>query len=154
MHTGLLCFVLFWLYIMHHGYINVWLTVYNVLFGHEWGESPMTPSRMKIFGESPHESQNKSLFTVSHTSFYFLHAILYFELTRTRWKQTFSVPMLLITVYSNPLFWHHTNARHWYCDVISCNWSCTCKLLPSWYSLVNIDREYRSPVTRYSPCGM
>ena len=62
---------------------NAWVTVNNDFLGHEWGDLP------KIFTSDEVTSENhwqiasrvtqKSLFTVTNASFYFLYAILYPE---------------------------------------------------------------------------
>ena len=46
--------------------------------------------------------------------------------------------------------WRQVNAKHWHCDVIFVDCSCTCKLAQMLSWLVNNNREYWSLTTRYS----
>ena len=50
--------------------------------------------------------------------------------------------------------WRHMNTRHWHCDVIFVDCSCTCKLAQRRCSLVNNNREYWFLTTRYLRLSM
>ena len=142
---------------------NAWVTVNNDFFVTSEAIRPwfsrVTKSRVKIMAESPHEWQNKSLFTVTNVLFYFLHAILCHEHTnplRTIIERSFrhccqGRPFLTehcdVTTID---LWRHANAKYWYCDVIYVYCHCTRKLAQRRSSLVNNSREYRYLTTRYS----
>ena len=59
------------------------------------------------------------------------------------------------TVFLNPALWRHrridlwrhAKARHWNCDVIFVCCSCTYKLPQGWYTLMNINHDFRSLAT-------
>ena len=66
-------------------------------------------------------------------------------------------PLSLRTVFSDNHcdvitvdLWRRANARHWHCDVIFVDCSCTRKLAQRRSLLVNNNREYRFLTTRYS----
>ena len=59
-------------------YNSGWLTVNNV-FCHEWGDSKMNFMSDVVTCENHWPSDPKSLSTISHALFYFLHASLWLE---------------------------------------------------------------------------
>ena len=93
---------------------------------------------MKVICESPHDwlwivIHSKSYITLFLTRYYKgwkRSSITYFDIV----EKPFDVTILDL--------WRHANARWLYYDVISIDCSCTSWLAQSWYSLVNIKRNY------------
>ena len=142
---------------------NAWVTVKNDFFGHEWGYLPMIFTSDEVTSENHWQITSwvtkKSLFTVTNVLVYFLHAILYLEHTvplQTIIDRSFRhchQGRSFLTKHCDVItvdLWCHANARHWHCDVIFVNCSCTRKLVQRRSSLVNNNREYRFLTTRYS----
>ena len=66
-------------------------------------------------------------------------------------------PLSLRTAFSDLTLWRHHNwavtsrkRKHWHCDVIFVDCSCTRKLAQRWSSLLNNNHEYRFFTTQYS----
>ena len=99
------------------------------------------------------DKKRKSVFTVTHTLFYFLHAILQTNPPKTitnrsfrHCRQGYLSQHCDVTAFD---LRRHANASYWYRDVISMDLSCTRKLAQRRYSLVKNNREYRYPATRF-----
>ena len=141
---------------------NAWVTVNNDFLSrvrrfdndfNEWRsqEWKSLPNRLT--------SDKKSLFTVTNVLFYFLHAILCHEHTNPlkiiieRSFRHCCQGWHFLTQHCDVTtidLWRHTNARNWYCDVILVDCHCTRKFAQRRSSLVNNNREYQYPATRYS----
>ena len=130
---------------------------------HEWGDSTMIYTSDEVTNENrcriASRVTKKSLFTVTNVLFYFLHAILCHEHTnplKTIIERSFRhccQGWHFLTQHYDVItidLWRHANARNWYCDVIFVDCHCTRKLAQRRSSLVNNNREYRYPATRYS----
>ena len=134
---------------------NAWVTVNNNFFGHEWGDLPM------IFTSDEVTSENHWQITSWVTKKIVIHGneciILFLTCCFIFWTyrsaanndRSLISPLSLGTVITVDL-WRHMNARHWHCDVIFVDCSCTCKLPQRQSSLVNNNLEYRVFTTRYS----
>ena len=105
----------------------------------------------------------ESLFTVTNVLFYFLHAILCFEQTISlctiidRSFRRCRLGWSFLTQHCDVItvdLWRHANVRHWHCDVIFVDCSCTRKLAQRRSSLVNNNREYWFLTIRYSRLSM
>ena len=123
---------------------------------------------VKIIATSPHESQKKTVFMVTHIVFYFLHTILCpagaqkpaktIIICSFRHFARDGLFWLGIVMSLQFILWRHMNARYWHSDGISNDCSCAlklmqmwCKLVQMWSSLVNNDHEYWFPTKWYSP---
>ena len=141
---------------------NAWVTVNNDFLSrvrrfdndfHEWLSHEWKSLPNRLTGDK------KSLFTVTNVLFYFLHAILCHEHTNPL-KTIIERPFRhccqgwhFLTQHCDVTtihLWRHANARNWHCDVIFVDCHCTRKLAQRRSSLVNNNREYRYPATRYS----
>ena len=137
----------------------IYIYIYTIKYGvpwitiicHEWGDS----SRVKIIAESPHEWQ-KSEFTVIHTLFYFLHAILCLDRAHKSSIVHFVIfandGLFWLDIVTWPSFnrWRLAEKTYCHCDVIFVDCSCTRKMAQTRSSLVNNNRDFPIRYSRLS----
>ena len=121
--------------------------------------SRVTKSRVGIIAESPHEWQIISVFTATHSSFYFLHVSYCLDGQTNSLKQSSNAQtrhfrqgrffFWIVIVMPQCNLWRHANAMYWHRGVIFVDRSCTQKLTQRRSSIVNNNREYRFPAIRF-----
>ena len=124
-----------------------------IFFCHEWGDSTMV-----FTSDVTRENHCRivswmttSVFTVTHTLFYFLHAIICPDREQKPAKQSSMAPFAIFSIdgifwlgiATSPQFnlWRQAKARYWHCDVIFVDCSCTRKLAQLRSSLMNNNHE-------------
>ena len=133
----------------------------NNIYSHEWGDSAMifTSHKVTNLNHCQNASQT-SVFTITYTMFYFLHAIGSLIEHTNLLKQSSIAHFIIFTkdgtfllgIVTSPHFylWRHANMKYCPCDVIFVYCSCMHKLAQRRSSLASDSRKYRFPATWYS----
>ena len=128
-----------------------WITI----LCHEWGDTSLIFTNDAVTSENHWRIASwitpRLFVMVSCTSYHYF--ILWTQKPDENNNQLLVSPFISRTNFSNTVWWRqhripsinlwrHVTAKHWHFDVILVDCSCTLKLVLSWYSLVNNNREY------------